>query len=86
VQMNKRRNSRGDLSPANDRIRAGRGPMSLPRLYTDLASWWPLLSPPDEEYEAEADVIIEMLIEALGDSPATILELGSGGGNNASYL
>jgi trans-aconitate methyltransferase len=60
--------------------------MSLPRLYTDLASWWPLLSPPDEEYEAEADVIIEMLIEALGDSPATILELGSGGGNNASYL
>ena len=39
------------------------------RLYTDLASWWPLLSPPDEEYEAEADVIIEMLIETLGDMP-----------------
>lgn len=60
--------------------------MSLPRLYTDLASWWPLLSPPDEDYAAEAEVIIEMLIETLGDTPATILELGSGGGNNARYL
>jgi ubiquinone/menaquinone biosynthesis C-methylase UbiE len=60
--------------------------MSLPRLYTDLASWWPLLSPPDEGYAAETDVIIEMLIETLGEVPATILELGSGGGNNALYL
>ena len=60
--------------------------MSLPRLYTDLANWWPLLSPPDEDYAAEAAVIIDMLIETLGDSPATILELGSGGGNNAFYL
>jgi SAM-dependent methyltransferase len=60
--------------------------MSLPRLYTDLASWWPLLSPPDEDYAAEAEVIMEMLIETLGVTPATILELGSGGGNNAFYL
>lgn len=60
--------------------------MSLPRLYTDLASWWPLLSPPDEDYAAEADVMIEMLIETLGETPGTILELGSGGGNNARYL
>jgi SAM-dependent methyltransferase len=60
--------------------------MSLPRLYTDLAGWWPLLSPPDEEYAAEADSIIAMLRDALGQPPATILELGSGGGNTASYL
>jgi SAM-dependent methyltransferase len=60
--------------------------MSLPRLYTDLANWWPLLSPPDEDYAAEAAAIIEMLIETLGETPATILELGSGGGNNAFYL
>ena len=60
--------------------------MSLPRLYTDLASWWPLLSPPDEEYAAEASSIIAMLRDALGQPPATILELGSGGGNTASYL
>ncbi len=59
--------------------------MSLPRLYTDLASWWPLLSPP-EHYEEEADVIIAMLTEALGGGPDTILELGSGGGNSAHYL
>src|SRR5262245_33879935 len=61
-------------------------PMPLPRLYTDLASWWPLLSPPDEDYAAESEVIIEMLIETLGETPGTILELGSGGGNNARYL
>lgn len=30
--------------------------------------------------------MIEMLIETLGETPATILELGSGGGNNARYL
>ena len=59
--------------------------MSLPRLYTDLASWWPLLSPP-EHYEEEAEAIIGFLRETLGEVPATILELGSGGGNSASYL
>jgi trans-aconitate methyltransferase len=59
--------------------------MSLPRLYTDLAGWWPLLSPP-EEYEEEAEAVIAFLREALGRTPATILELGSGGGNSASYL
>jgi SAM-dependent methyltransferase len=59
--------------------------MSLPRLYTDLASWWPLLSPP-EHYDEEADAIIAFLRETLGQVPATVLELGSGGGNSASYL
>ena len=59
--------------------------MSLPRLYTDLASWWPLLSPP-EEYAGEADAAIGLLREALGKVPATLLELGSGGGNNAFHL
>ena len=59
--------------------------MSLPRLYTDLASWWPLLSPP-EHYDEEAEAVIAFLRETLGQVPATILELGSGGGNSASYL
>jgi trans-aconitate methyltransferase len=59
--------------------------MSLPRLYTDLASWWPLLSPP-AEYEAEAEAAIGLLRDALGKVPATLLELGSGGGNNALHL
>ena len=60
--------------------------MTLPRLYNDLASWWPLLSPPDEEYAEEAASIIAMLTAALGARPGAILELGSGGGNTASYL
>jgi SAM-dependent methyltransferase len=59
--------------------------MSLPRLYTDLASWWPLVSPPGD-YADEAAAIVAMLREALGQAPATILELGSGGGNNAFYF
>ena len=59
--------------------------MSLPRLYTDLAGWWPLLSPP-AHYEEEAEVVIAFLRDALGTAPATMLELGSGGGNSASYL
>jgi trans-aconitate methyltransferase len=59
--------------------------MSLPRLYTDLASWWPLLSPP-EHYEEEAESVIGFLRETLGEVPRTMLELGSGGGNSASYL
>jgi hypothetical protein len=57
----------------------------LPKLYTELASWWPLLSAP-AEYEEEAAFYARHLIEA-GDSPAaSLLELGSGGGNNASHL
>ena len=56
-----------------------------PRLYTDLASWWPLLSAPDEY--AEEAAIYERLLRDAGETPvATLLELGSGGGNNASFL
>ncbi len=54
------------------------------RMYTDLASWWPLLSPP-EEYAEEASIYLDIL---LGHSPRprTLLELGSGGGHNASRM
>jgi SAM-dependent methyltransferase len=59
--------------------------MKLPKLYDQLASWWPLLSPP-EDYAEEAAFYAKHLL-ALGDQPArTLLELGSGGGNNASHL
>ena len=55
------------------------------RLYDDLASWWPLLSSPDD-YAEEAEFFGRHLREA-GDGPArTLLELGSGGGNNASHM
>jgi SAM-dependent methyltransferase len=59
--------------------------MASPRLYTELAAWWPLLSAPDD-YAEEADWIMQQLVAALGRPPAEILELGSGGGNTASHL
>lgn len=59
--------------------------MSRPKLYAELASWWPLLSAPSE-YADEA-VYYRLLLTAAGDPPAsTLLELGSGGGNTASHL
>jgi len=55
------------------------------KLYDDLAAWWPLFSPP-EDYEEEAAFYGARLREA-GDAPSeSLLELGSGGGNNASFL
>jgi SAM-dependent methyltransferase len=59
--------------------------MDHPKLYTELARWWPLLSPP-EEYEEEAATYVGALLEASSDTPRTLLELGSGGGNNASHM
>src|SRR5262245_50682739 len=56
-----------------------------PRLYSDLAAWWPLVSHP-LEYAGEAEDIIKAFREVLGQNPATMLELGSGGGNTASHL
>jgi SAM-dependent methyltransferase len=55
------------------------------KLYTDLASWWPLLSTPDD-YVEEATFFHQVLSEAGQSPPRTLLELGSGGGNNASHL
>ena len=55
------------------------------KLYGELADWWALLSPP-EEYEEEATFYGRELSEACDRPPATVLELGSGGGNNASFL
>lgn len=55
------------------------------RIYSDLAPWFHLLTHPSD-YEEEAAFIVR-LVEATVDGPAeTLLELGSGGGNNASHL
>ncbi len=59
--------------------------MGLPKLYDELASWWPLLSAP-REYAEEAEIYRHILVEATESAPRTVLELGSGGGNNASHL
>jgi len=68
---------------------------SLPRLYDDLAAYWPILSPPSD-YEAEAALVAELLNEYLpeppeageGEAPVvqTLLELGAGGGHTLCYL
>ncbi len=54
-------------------------------MYRELASWWPLLSPP-EEYAEEAAFYARTLEEATERPIRTLLELGSGGGHNASHL
>jgi SAM-dependent methyltransferase len=57
----------------------------VPKLYSDLASWWPLMSAP-EDYEEEAAFYRHALAGAGERPPRTLLELGSGGGNNASHM
>jgi len=55
------------------------------RIYSDLAPWFHLLTHPSD-YEEEA-VFIERVADAVtAGSASTLLELGSGGGNNASHL
>jgi len=54
-------------------------------LYSHLAEWWPLLSSP-EEYTEEASLFKEALVSHCKYGPRTIVELGAGGGNNASHL
>jgi len=55
------------------------------RMYGDLARWWPLISPPSEYGEEAADLLPD-LMSATQTRPATLLELGSGGGSLAYHL
>lgn len=55
------------------------------KLYGELAQWWPLFSPA-EEYAEEAAFYQQELIAACDPPCRTLLELGSGGGNNASHM
>ena len=54
-------------------------------MYRELAGWWPLLSAA-ADYEAEAAFYRRALTDAAEREVGTVLELGSGGGNNASHL
>jgi hypothetical protein len=54
-------------------------------MYEELASRWPLLSPP-ADYAEEAAFYARTLTGASERPIRTMLELGSGGGNNASHL
>jgi SAM-dependent methyltransferase len=55
------------------------------RLYGDLASWWPLISPPDE-YAQEAGYLAEVLSTAATVPVHEVLDLGCGGGHVAVHL
>ena len=55
------------------------------RLYKDLAGWWPVISPPFE-YAEEAGLYTGMIQDAARLPVREVLELGSGGGNNASHM
>lgn len=55
------------------------------KLYTDLAAWWPLLSPP-EDYADEATFFWQALSQAGLPASPSLLELGCGGGSNAWHL
>lgn len=57
----------------------------LPRLYGDLAGWFHLLTAP-EEYVEEADFYTRTLRSLTTPAPRSVLELGCGGGNNASHM
>jgi SAM-dependent methyltransferase len=60
-------------------------PDDLPRLYQELADWWPVLSTPEDYYEEAA--FYQQALEQHAQRPIqTVLELGCGGGNNASHL
>jgi SAM-dependent methyltransferase len=59
--------------------------LKLPKMYDELASWWPLLSPPGD-YAEEAAFYGQTLAAACAGPVRTMLELGSGGGSNASHL
>ena len=53
------------------------------RIYDELASWFHLLTHPSD-YEVEAAFYGDELVRAC--QPKSLLELGSGGGNNALYM
>ena len=54
-------------------------------LYSDLAPWWPLMSAP-ADYEEEAGLYSDALDAVVNGGVRELLELGSGGGHNASHL
>lgn len=56
-----------------------------PKLYNQLAAWWPLLSPA-ADYAEEADFFLQVMRNAGLSTASSLLELGSGGGSNALHL
>ncbi len=56
-----------------------------PKLYRDLADWYPLLTPV-AGYAEEAAFYLRLFKSHCRRPPETLLDLGSGGGHNAAHL
>ena len=56
-----------------------------PRLYRDLADWYPLLTPVGD-YAEEAAFYRRLFAVHCRRPPRSLLDLGSGGGHNAAHL
>jgi SAM-dependent methyltransferase len=55
------------------------------KIYDELADWWPVFAHP-ATYRRETSHFMRVLRKSNRPAPRTLLELGSGGGNSASYL
>ncbi|MBM4147922.1 MAG: class I SAM-dependent methyltransferase [Lentisphaerae bacterium] len=55
------------------------------RLYSDLADWYPLLTPVGD-YAEEAAFYLRLFQTYCKQPPRTLLDLGCGGGHNAAHL
>lgn len=55
------------------------------KLYDELADWWPIMAPPSE-FRREASLFGRLIRESARPRPRTLLDLGSGTGNNAFHL
>ena len=79
MRNSSRRIFQGLVARASDRACAT-------RLYGELAEWWPLIGDPAAEYAVEAGIYADQLAEACDGPIESLLELGSGGGNNALHM
>jgi len=61
------------------------GEEEVPRLYRELADWYPLLTPVGD-YVEEAAFYRRLFETHCRRPPRTLLDLGSGGGHNAAHL
>lgn len=57
----------------------------MTKLYEELADWWPLMSAPCD-YAEEAAFYFAAMSGAAATPIETMIELGSGGGNNALHM
>ena len=75
-----------DIEKSDSRSRSsGHTVGDRPSLYSDLAAWFHLLTAP-HDYREEAEFYSALMVEAAIEPVQTVLELGSGGGNNASHM